>query len=427
MTCFSRATAKSVRGFTTLVLALGLAVSALGATIAPALADDPVPANWDAVLSEANGQEVFWYAWGGAENINTYIAWVGERVNEDYGIVLTHVKVSETANVVARVLAEKAAGRNEGGAVDLVWVNGENFASLKREGLLLGAPWSTDLPNYALADFENQAVLTSDFTEPVDGLESPWGTAQLTFYYDSQYFGTGEASGPPTNLEALENWIKQNPGRFTYAAPPNFIGTTFLKQVLYGLVEDRAVLAQPADRETFDRVTAPLWDWLDRIHPALWRSGRVFAADTTHLKTLLSDSEIDIGMTFNPGEASSAIAEGIFPDSVRSFVMDYGSIGNAHFVAIPFNANAKAGAMVVANFLLSPEAQARKADENIWGDPTVLAYDKLSAEQKALFDALNQGPATLGAAQLGATLSEPDAFWTNALEAEWSARYASGS
>ncbi len=428
MTCISRTVRKGAVGFAASALAFGLAISLSGLASAPALAaDDPKPANWDAVVNEAKGQEVFWYAWGGAENINAYIAWVGERVNEDYGVSLTHVKVSETANVVARVLAEKAAGRNEGGAVDLVWVNGENFASLKREGLLLGAPWSTDLPNYALADFENKPVLTSDFTEPVEGLESPWGTAQLTFYYDGQYFEGGQASGPPTNLEELATWIKQNPGRFTYAAPPNFIGTTFLKQVLYGLVEDRSVLAQPADRETFERVTVPLWDWLDKIHPDLWRSGRVFAADTTHLKTLLSDSEIDIGMTFNPGEASSAINEGIFPATVRSFVMDYGSIGNAHFVAIPFNANAKAGAMVVANFLLSPEAQARKADENVWGDPTVLSYDKLSSEQQALFDALSKGPATLGAAELGATLNEPDAFWTDALAAEWSARYASGS
>lgn len=128
-------------------------------------------------------------------------------------------------------------------------------------------------------------------------------------------------------------------------------------------------------------------------------------------------------MTFNPGEASSAIADGTLPDTVRSFVLDYGSIGNAHFVAIPFDANAKAGAMVVANFLLSPEAQARKADESIWGDPTVLAYQKLDAGGKALFDALPRGAATLGPDQSGAVLNEPDSSWTDALEAEWARRF----
>ena len=93
-------------------------------------------------------------------------------------------------------------------------------------------------------------------------------------------------------------------------------------------------------------------------------------------------------MPFNSGEASSAIKAQELPNSVRSFVLDYGSMGNSHFVTIPYNANAKAGAMVVANFLLSAKAQARKADENVWGDPSVLNMNALNEEQKALFDAL---------------------------------------
>ena len=387
-----------------------------------AQAADPDPRNWDSVLAEARGQEVFFHAWGGAENINAYIKWVGDEVMGAYGVKLTQVKISETGNVVTRILAEKEAGRNENGAVDLVWVNGENFAAMKRQGLLLPFAWSTKLPNYALTDYENKPVLTTDFTTPVDGLESPWGTAQLTFYYDSEVLGS-----PPVSLSELEAWIHHNPGRFTYAAPPNFIGTTFLKQVLYGLTDDPEIFRTAPDMQTFERVSAPLWEWLDRVHPDLWRSGRIFAADTTQLKTLLSDSEIDIAMTFNPGEASSGINEGLLPASVRSFVMDYGSIGNAHFVAIPFNANAKAGAMVVANFLLSPKAQARKNDESVWGDPTVLAYDKLSQEDQALFDGLQQGLATLGADQLGATLNEPDAAWSDLLDAQWARRYGAGN
>ena len=399
-----------------LAAALAFALSAYGAVAA-----DPDPSDWQSVRDAAKGQTVYFNAWGGSENINDYIAWAGEQVKARYGVTLEHVRLSETADAVNRVLSEKQAGRNEGGAVDLVWINGENFAAMKRAGLLLPEAWSDKLPNYALADTGGKATLTTDFTTPVDGLESPWGTAQLTFYYDS-----AELTEPPAGLDALASWIAGNPGRFTYAAPPNFIGTTFLKQLAYGLLDDPSVLAAPADPETFEAVTAPVWDWLDRVRPDLWRSGRVFAADTTQLKMLLADREIDIAMTFNPGEASSAIHDGVLPETVRSFVMDYGTIGNAHFVAIPYNANAKAGAMVVANFLLSPEAQARKADEAVWGDPTVLGYDKLAEKDKALFDALDNGPATLGADALGKALSEPDPSWTEMLEAEWARRYAGG-
>lgn len=390
------------------------------AMLTPAVAQDqtPDPSDWAAVLEQAEGQEVFFNAWGGGDNINDYIAWAGEQVEERFGVTLTHVKVADTSDVVSRVLAEKAAGRNEGGAVDLIWINGENFAAMKREGLLLDQPWSVDLPNYQYADVEGKDVLTMDFTESVDGLESPWGTAQLTYYYDSEY-----VDKPPRALDALKSWIAENPGRFTYAAPPDFIGTTFLKQVLYGLIEDPDLLSEPVDEATFDEVTAPLWTYLDEIRPNLWRQGQVYAADVTNLQTLLADGETSIAMTFNPGAASAAIADGILPETVRSFVPDYGSIGNASFLAIPFNASARAGAMVVANFMLSPEAQAMKADETVWGDPTVINYDALSAGQQALFDDLDQGPATLGADELGDVLVEPDASWTAALEAEWLSRY----
>ncbi len=108
--------------------------------------------SWDQALARARGQAVFWNAWGGDERINAYIAWVGKRVAEDYGITLRHVKLADTADAVARVLAEKTAGRDSGGSVDLIWINGENFAAMKRQDLLFG-PFTQVLPNYRLVDF----------------------------------------------------------------------------------------------------------------------------------------------------------------------------------------------------------------------------------------------------------------------------------
>ncbi|HUV32134.1 MAG TPA: ABC transporter substrate-binding protein [Devosiaceae bacterium] len=263
---------------------------------APALGDDPDPADWNAVLAEARGQRVFFHAWGGAPAINDYIAWVAGEVSGRYGIVLTHVRLSDTAEAVSRVVAEKAAGRTDGGSVDLIWLNGENFASLKHQNLLLSRNWAESLPNYPLVDTEGKPTLRFDFTVPVDGLESPWGLAQLTFYADMR-----RAPEPPRSLDALARYIAAHRGRFTYAAPPDFIGTTFLKQLLYGLLDDPSVLLRDVAEVDFDTVTAPLWAWLEAAKPDLWRSGRVYAADTTHLKTLLADGEIDIAMTFNPG------------------------------------------------------------------------------------------------------------------------------
>ena len=63
---------------------------------------------WDDTLAEARGQTVYWNAWGGDEQINAYIAWVGEQVAERYGVELVHVKLTDTAEAVA------PGGRREG-------------------------------------------------------------------------------------------------------------------------------------------------------------------------------------------------------------------------------------------------------------------------------------------------------------------------
>lgn len=393
----------------------------LAATLATANAfavqADPDPSNWEAVTEEARGQTVYWNAWGGSDTINSFIAWIGNRVNEDYGVTLEHVKLSDTADAVSRVVAEKTAGKDEGGAVDMIWINGENFAAMKRQELLFG-PWVEQTPSWANVDVAGKPAVISDFTVPTDGLEAPWGMAQVVFYYD-----TAQLEIPPTTMEALAAYAAANPGRFTYPQPPNFLGSTFLKQALIEFVPDASVLQSPVEEANYDAATAEFWAFLDGLTPNLWRSGRAYPQNESRQIQLMADGEIDLAISFNPNEASNAIANGQLQNSVRSFVMDAGSIGNASFVAIPYNANAKAGAMVVANFMMSPEAQAMMQDPEVWGLGTVLDLAKLSGEDRARFDALELGIATLPPEELGATLSEPHPSWMVKLEEDWTERY----
>lgn len=392
-----------------LVLAAGFGRAALA---------DPAPTSWDQALAQAKGETVYFNAWGGDPKINAYISWAAERVKAEYGVTLRQVKLSDTAEAVARVLAEKTAGRKDGGSVDLIWINGANFAAMKRQGLLFG-PFTPMLPNDALVDVAGKPTTAVDFTVPVEGLEAPWGMAQIVFIYD-----TARVQDPPRSMPALLAWAAAHPGRFTYPAPPDFTGATFLKQALYELAPDPAMLAKPVSEQDFAAATAPLWQYLDKLNPLLWRHGKQFPQTSEAMRQLLDDGEIDIAFNFNPGEASSAIAQGLLPPTVRSYVFDRGSIANTHFVAIPFDANAKAGAMVVANFLLSPEAQARKQDPALWGDPTVLDMAKLDPAGRKLFADLPLGVATLPPEKLGGTLGEPDPTWMTRLTEEWRRRYA---
>ncbi len=380
----------------------------------------PDPTDWDGVLAEAGGQQVFFHAWGGDPRRNDYIAWAAEQVQDRYGVTVNHVKLSDTAEAVSRVVAEKGAGRDSGGSVDLIWINGANFASMKAQDLLFG-PWAEQVPNWQYVDVTGKPTVQTDFTVPTDGLEAPWGMAQVVFYSDAE-----RLPDPPASIPALGEWVTANPGRFSYPQPPDFLGVTFLKQAVSALIPDPSILQHPVSDADYDAVMEPLWTWLDTLTPNLWRSGRAYPANTSHLRQLLADGEIEIAFSFNQSEASAAIANGELPDTVRSWVLEGGTIGNANFVAIPYNASAAAGAMVFANFLMSPEAQAHAQDPAVLGNFTVLDMAALSPEDRALFDALDLGTATLTPDQLGDALPEPHPSWMERLSLDWTRRYGVG-
>lgn len=388
-----------------------------GLALTPLLPRRARAAGWEATLDEARGQTVYFHAWGGDPKINAFLEWVGGQAQDRYGVGLVQVKLAATTDAVARVQAEQAAGIVTGGAVDLVWINGENFAAMKQAGLLYG-PFAQGLPNWPLVDTAGKPATMTDFTLPTEGFESPWAMAQLVFEYDA-----ARVKVPPQTLVAFEQWITDNPGRFTYPQPPDYLGVTFLKQLLYGLMKDASVLQSPVDEAAYPALTAPLWALLDRIHPALWRSGRAFPANEPALGQLLADGEVFIGFSFNPGRASAEIAAGNLARSVRTFTLTGGTIGNASFVAIPFNAAHRAGAEVIANLLLEPEVQARAQDPAVLGFQTVLDLAALPPEDRARFDALDLGLATLPPDQLGPALLESHASWTTRLAADWTRRF----
>ena len=111
------------------------------------------------------------------------------------------------------------------------------------------------------------------------------------------------------------------------------------------------------------------------------------------------------------------------PKSIRSYAMADGSLSNTHFVAIPYNASHPQSAQLVANFLLSPEAQAQKQKAHIWGDKSVLIQSRLTPEQQALFKTAKPHPSALPFNSIKRTLSEPHPSWVNAIMQGWQTRY----
>lgn len=362
--------------------------------------------SWQETLDKARGQTVYFNAWGGSQPINDYLRWANKRLQADYGVTLKHVKVADIAETTQRILAEKVAGKTTNGSVDLVWINGENFRSMKQNDLLFG-PFTASLPNWRLVD--KTLPIDNDFTEPTEGLEAPWGVGQLVYIYDTQTL-----KNPPKDFTSLLALAKSNPGKFSYPQPPEFHGTSFLKSALLELTHDKADLYQAidpiAEKEKFDAITAPLWKYLDQLHPVAWNKGRRFPSGTSETVQLLDDRQLLMAITFNPNAAKAAIEHGKLVETAQTYAFDQGALSNIHFLGIPSNSSAKEGALVAINFLLSVEAQLRKADDSVWGDPSVLSGDALSASGKEPF-------------KLYKSLSEPHPSWGPALQLEWQKRY----
>ncbi len=370
--------------------------------------------SWDNIVSKARGQTVDWFMWGGSPSVNAYVnGYVAGQLKELYGVTLRQVPIKDIAEVVSKLLIEKQAGKDEGGEADLLWINGENFRTCKRNELVYG-PFADILPNQKFVNWERPSV-HNDFGEPVEGLESPYGSAQVVLAYD-----TARMSTPPATIGDLLAWIRKNPGKFSYPAPPDFTGSVFVRHVFYHVAGDVEFWQGDFDEKKFEEAANKTYRTLRELAPYLWRAGKTYPESPVRLAQLFADGEVEFAINYNPSDASKKIHDGLYPETVRTFVFEEGTIANTHFVAIPFNASDKEGAMVVANFLLSPEAQFKKAEPAVWGDLPAIDPTRLDDTWREKFAKQSRGIATLSDEVLQAhQLPEPPSQILILLEKGW--------
>lgn len=345
---------------------------------------------WSAIEEQAAGDTVNVYMWGGSESINRYFdEWVAPLLQQDYDIELNRVPVSDTQEILTQLLDEKAAGKNQG-SMDVLWINGENFKNAK-ENELLWQSFADVLPNVQAYVDQQAPQIASDFGIPVDGLQAPWGTAQFVMTYDET-----TVTEVPTTMQALAEWVQQNPGKFTYPAPPEFTGSAFVRQAMHELVGSEAFFTEEdLTREEVDEWLQPLWTYLNDIEPYLWRNGDTYPESLARLDQLFTAGEVSMTMAYDPIKASAEIQNGRFPDSTKTYVLDGGTLSNTHYLAIPFNTTYPEAALVTINALLSPEAQAAKLDPAYWGDLPAIDLTTLDEAQLELFTSIDLGAAAL--------------------------------
>jgi putative spermidine/putrescine transport system substrate-binding protein len=376
--------------------------------------------DWDSVLAAAKGQTVNWYLWGGSDSINAFVDdFYGKALMEHYGITLNRVPLADTVDAVNQVLSEKQAGTDPG-SVDLIWINGENFFTLKQADMLY-RDWAQKIPNTRLVDWDNPAVHL-DFGHQVDNMESPWSSAQFQFIYDSARMNEDDL---PRSYAELKDWACANPGRFTYIAPGpgGFLGTRFAKGALYE-ISGGAEQWLNYDQTLWEQHSPALWDYFNELKPCLWREGETYPKDESELVNLFANTEVDFSMTNDIAGAGRWIADGRMPETARAFVFDNYMIGDFNYVAVPRNAPNKAAALVLANLLLEPEFQAAQIlPENGFG--LGYAIDVTRVTDEAALSSLQSAASNLGDAATPASdlanslVADSAAEYQNLLERDW--------
>lgn len=383
--------ALSRRSFVKLAGATALAASA-GSAALTSNAFGLDATDWDAVVEAARSSKVAWYGWGGSAPRNELITGtLAPRLKEKYDIDLELVGM-DINDVLTQLSGEFQAGLTEdGGSIDFIWINGENFASAKKNGYLWG-PFADDLPNVQSYVDTQAADIAYDFGTAVEGYEAPYGKAQMVFWVDGAQVSETET---PIDPETFLQFCQDHAGMVTYPEPGDFTGTAFISCLIAGVVgkeefEKLATMTDPTEEEV-RAIVEPGMEYLRSLNPYLWKQGQTFPADSTTMHQMYADGELVLDGGY--GEPQTDVDNGLLPATTRSFVLDTGTVGNTNYMAIAANASHKEAAMVAINEVLSPDYQLIRYEK--LGNITVLDLDKLSDEDRAAFDAVELGSAQL--------------------------------
>ncbi len=334
--------------------------------------------NWQQIIDNAKGKTVVMNMYGGFKKANSYMAeYAIPQLLKQYNITLKIVP-AQGNEIVNNIMAQKESN-TEKGQIDLCWINGETFYQIRQINGLYG-PFINQLPNTKYIDL-NDPIIKYDFQEEVKGFEAPWGKANYIVITD-----TARVKKIPVSMQDFEAYWQQHPGKFTLAQ--DFMGLTLLKSWLVELAGGMQVLDGPFDEKKYQIYSTQLWQFINKNKKYFWKNGETFPTSNVTIAQMFSSGELDFSFAFGNTDIDIKVAEGLYPNTSKGYILKAGSIHNTSYLGIPYNSVNKEAAMVVCNFLISPEAQIKKVDINNWGTTMILDYNKLDKQWQTAYNAI---------------------------------------
>ncbi len=362
--------------------------------------------DWDAVVEAARGTTVTFYGYGADETFNQYMeGTVADYMLENYDIVFEWVGMPTTDDVVTMVSDEKQAGVELGdGATDLLWLGSFQFASMKENDLLY-ENFLEYVPNVANYVADDCPVLTTFSGVDNDGFAVPWDPTQFVLIHDS-----ATTSWVPSSAEEFLEWCQEYEGFITYPTIDNSYGKCFVWMLLVDyLGEDW--YADLDENSTYDEVKEamePGLEFLRELNPYLWNEGQSYPSSPSQQLQMFANGEIGVTIDWTPYSVGAHVADGTFADTAEAFYFDSGMVESWDgLLCMPYNCSNVAGAIVVANALLTPELGYAMLAET--GYPPAIDYDKLSDEEKEIADAIDVGVGSISQEEV-ASATKVDSF-----------------
>lgn len=333
-------------------------------------------ASWNEIEEEAKGSTVNFMMWQGSPVVNDYINnYVVPTLKEKHNITLK-INSGQGPEIVQLLMGEKQAGSKKG-QMDVIWINGETFFQLRKFEALWG-PFTDKLPNSQYINFKDPFI-SVDFQQNISGMECPWSINQFAFVYDST-----KTPHPPRNMTELEEFVKTHPGTFTITN--DFSGMTLLKVLMAELSGSPNGLDGAFNQQKYDSLSTQLWQFINENKKYFWKEGRTFPKEHSQMDQMFSAGEILLTYGFSEGGIEEKILQGLWPKSTKGYAWENGTIKNSNYLGITYNSSNEAGAMQVINFMISPEAQLKKADPNGMNANTVLDIEKLPQDYQNQFE-----------------------------------------
>lgn len=345
--------------------------------------------NWDSILAAAKGKTVNYHQSGTNAIMNEWLNTVVKDAVGRYDIGWNYTPATGTLDVVNLVSSEMSAGRTENGSVDFMWVNGENFFSLKDNNYLYG-PFLNSLPNLEYVDPDN-INLKYDCGTPIDDMEAPFQATFSVFWANTDVIPRSDLPENPAEFLAF---AKKYPGQFIYAEPGNSSGTYFVGTIIAGLCGSEIwsrINKEAIPKDELKRLIEPALEFLRELNPYLWNKGTSFPANGSIVVQLFGDGEINF--CFASSMPQAYMDAGSVPAATRPFFFKSGVIHDFWYLAIPSNAANKAAALVAINAIMDPLIQISQFETV--GYYPFSDYEFLNPEQQAAFDNIKWGPGVI--------------------------------